>query len=78
MTTIKKTWGMEVKAIREYHNLSIEYVAQRLGKSVGTIQRYEGINPKTPGKSYEKGVSQKYLNEFYDMLTKLGLSTSID
>ena len=74
----RKIWGMEIKAIREYNKLSLEDVARHLKKSVATIKRYEGINPQTLGKSYEKGVSQNYLNEFFGMLTSLGLSTSIN
>lgn len=74
----RKVWGMEIKAIREYNKLSIEDVARHLKKSVATIQRYEGINPQTPLKSYENGVSDKYLNEFFGMLTSLGLKTSIN
>lgn len=76
-TTEKITWGMELKALREHHNLSIEYVAQLLGLSVATIKRYEGISPKTPKKSYGSGVSPQHIDKFHNMLTSLNLSTSI-
>jgi hypothetical protein len=74
----RKIWGMELKALREFNNLSIECVAQRLGKSVSTIKRYEGINPLTTGKSYKDGVSQTYIDEFFKLLNSMGLSTTIE